>query len=100
MPGLTPENAIGHGEITVLFDGKRLKMIGRHLRTRYGLSFADYKRIYGLPDDYPSCAPGYAAERSRHARNQGLGTAKVPKRVVTPIRSAEGAEEPGEAAVA
>ena len=79
LEGLTVENSVAPKTITVLFDGKALKMIKRHLVAKYGITFEDYQRIYGLPDDYPSVAPGYAEERSRHARTQGLGTDKVPK---------------------
>lgn len=79
LPGLDVANSVGPNEIIVLFDGKKLKMIKRYLESSYGINFEDYKRIYSLPADYPSCAPGYKVERSRHARSQGLGTVKVPK---------------------
>lgn len=94
MEGLTPENCIGHDEITVIFDGVKLRMIKRHLLKKYGLTHEDYCRIYGLGDDYPSCSEAYRDHRSMHARNQGLGTARVPKipvaektAFVTPKRS-------------
>lgn len=77
--GMTAENSVGYDKITVIFDGKRLKMIKRHLETKYGITFEDYLRIYSLPADYPSVAPGYADERRKHAKRQGLGTEKVPK---------------------
>ncbi|MDW9481857.1 hypothetical protein GOB57_24725 [Sinorhizobium meliloti] len=89
LPGLTAENSFTDDEITILFDGKKLKMIGRHLFTRYGINTEDYKRIYSLPDDYPICAPGYRNIRRSHAKKQGLGTAKVPK---TPKASKVGAD--------
>lgn len=79
LPGLTAENTVAAEEITILFDGKKLKMIGRHLLSRYGINTDDYKRIYSLPADYPICAPGYRDVRRGHAKKQGLGTAKVPK---------------------
>lgn len=78
LEGITVENSIGATHLTVIFDGKKLKMIKRHLET-YGINFDDYKRIYSLPDDYPSVASGYAGERRKHAIRQGLGTPKVPK---------------------
>jgi hypothetical protein len=79
LADLTAENTVAHDKITILFDGKKLKMIGRHLWTRYGINTDDYKRIYSLPSDYPICAPGYRDVRRTHAKSQGLGTAKVPK---------------------
>nr|WP_250808538.1 MucR family transcriptional regulator [Neorhizobium tomejilense] len=83
--GLDATNSIGRGKITVLFDGKKLKMIKRHLKTKYGISFDDYKRIYSLPDNYPSVAPGYSSERRKHAIRQGLGTDKVSKAPKTEV---------------
>jgi predicted transcriptional regulator len=79
LEGLTEANSIGEDVLTVLFDGKKLKMIGRHLWTRYDITMDDYRRIYKLDAKYPSCAPGYRGERRGHAKRQGLGTAKVPK---------------------
>lgn len=92
LPGLSAENTVADDEITILFDGKKLKMIGRHLWTRYGINTDDYKRIYSLPADYPICAPGYRSVRRSHAKKQGLGTEKVPKTPKTQKASAEGSD--------
>jgi predicted transcriptional regulator len=89
IDGLNEENSVATDGITVLFDGKKLKMIGRHLFTRYGITVDDYRRIYSLDSKYPSCATGYSDERSRHAKNQGLGTTKVPKTPKASISSGE-----------
>jgi hypothetical protein len=79
LEGLNARNTVASDKITVIMDGKKLKMIKRHLLTKYGITFEDYKRIYGLGDSYPSCAPGYSLERSEHAVKQGLGTERVAK---------------------
>lgn len=92
LPGLSAENSVDEDAITILFDGKKLKMIGRHLWTRYGINTDDYKRIYSLGADYPICAPGYRNVRRGHAKKQGLGTAKVPKTPKTKKASRKGAE--------
>ena len=59
--------------IVCLEDGKKLKMLKRHLRTSYGLSPEEYRSKWGLPADYPMVAPNYAAARSDLARKMGLG---------------------------
>ena len=59
--------------IVCLEDGKRLKMLKRHLRTTYGLTPDAYRRKWNLPADYPMVAPNYAAQRSKFAKQIGLG---------------------------
>ncbi len=56
-----------------LEDGKKLKMLKRHLRTNYDLSPDQYRLKWGLPSDYPMVAPNYAAQRSAFAKKIGLG---------------------------
>jgi predicted transcriptional regulator len=59
--------------IICLEDGKKLLMLRRHLRTAYGLTPDEYRRRWGLPDNYPMTAPNYAAKRSAMAKNHKLG---------------------------
>jgi predicted transcriptional regulator len=66
--------------IVCLEDGKRLKMLKRHLRTSYDLSPKEYRQKWGLPDDYPMVAPKYAAQRSELAKKFGLGNAAKRRR--------------------
>ena len=56
-----------------LEDGKKLKMLKRHLRTTYDMSPQDYREKWGLPADCPMVAPNYAARRSEFAKQIGLG---------------------------
>jgi predicted transcriptional regulator len=56
-----------------LEDGKKLKMLKRHLKTRYNMTPEEYRRRLGLPRDYPMVAPAYAAQRSALAKQIGLG---------------------------
>jgi MucR family transcriptional regulator, transcriptional regulator of exopolysaccharide biosynthesis len=59
--------------IVCLEDGKKLKMLKRHLQTSYGLSPDAYRAKWGLPRDYPLVAPNYTARRSELAVAVGLG---------------------------
>lgn len=61
--------------IICLEDGKKLKMLKRYLRSQYGMSPEDYRTRWGLPSDYPMVAPNYASQRSRLAKQIGLGKA-------------------------
>jgi len=59
--------------IVCLDDGKKLKMLKRHLRTAYNMTPAEYRERWGLPRDYPMVAPNYAKQRSALAKKIGLG---------------------------
>jgi predicted transcriptional regulator len=59
--------------IICLEDGKKLKMLKRHLRTNYDMSPEEYRAKWGLPADYPMVAPNYAKQRSEFAKKIGLG---------------------------
>jgi predicted transcriptional regulator len=64
---ITPEFLI------CLEDGKKLKMLKRHLRSTYGLTPDEYRSKWGLSQDYPMVAPKYAEQRSEFAKKIGLG---------------------------
>jgi predicted transcriptional regulator len=66
--------------IVCLEDGKKLKMMKRHLRTRYNLSPEEYRERWSLPSDYPMVAPNYAKQRSDLAKKIGLGTKRSKDR--------------------
>ena len=59
--------------IVCLEDGKKLKMLKRHLRTMYGMTPEEYRAKWGLPLDYPMVAPNYSRQRSAFAKKIGLG---------------------------
>ena len=77
QPALEPAVPIGRSVkpdyIVCLEDGKKLKMLKRHLRTAYGMSPEDYRSKWGLRADYPMVAPNYAKQRSEFAKQIGLG---------------------------
>ena len=60
--------------IICLEDGKKLKMLKRHLKTAYNMSPEQYRERWDLPPDYPMVAPNYAKHRSSLAKKIGLGT--------------------------
>ena len=60
--------------IVCLEDGKRLKMLKRHLMTHYNLTPDQYRQKWGLSPDYPMVAPNYAEQRRTLAKSIGLGT--------------------------
>lgn len=62
-----------------LEDGKKLKMLKRHLKTRYDLTPEQYRERWGLPADYPMVAPNYAEQRRHLAKKIGLGTSRAKK---------------------
>lgn len=80
-PAVAPEPAVPirlsvkKDYIVCLDDGKKLKMLKRHLMTRYGMTPDDYRAKWGLPADYPMVAPAYAEQRRVLAKAIGLGRA-------------------------
>ena len=69
------DQEVGHARIHHLPRGReKLKMLKRHLKTRYDMSPEEYRRRWGLPEDYPMVAPSYAQQRSALAKKIGLGT--------------------------
>ena len=66
--------------IVCLEDGKKLKMLKRHLMTHYGMTPDQYRQKWGLASDYPMVAPNYAEQRRTLAKSIGLGTKRSRKR--------------------
>lgn len=82
-PAVSVRRSIHPDHIVCLEDGKKLKMLKRHLRAAYGMSPDEYRAKWGLPADYPMVAPNYALQRSAFAKEIGLGRKKgqkVPRR--------------------
>lgn len=74
QPAVAIKKSVTPEYIVCLEDGKKLKMLKRHLKTRYDMSPEDYRKRWGLPEDYPMVAPSYAQQRSDLAKKIGLGT--------------------------
>ncbi len=65
--------------IVCLEDGKKLKMLKRHLSTSFDMTPEDYRAKWGLPSDYPMVAPAYARKRRDLAKKIGLGRKPAAK---------------------
>jgi predicted transcriptional regulator len=74
QPAVNVKKSVQADYIVCLEDGKKLKMLKRHLKTAYNMSPEMYRERWGLPSDYPMVAPNYATQRSRLAKEIGLGT--------------------------
>lgn len=80
-PAISVRRSVTPDFIVCLEDGKRLKMLKRHLRAAYDMSPEEYRVKWGLPADYPMVAPNYSAQRSTFAKNIGLGRKKGQKQL-------------------
>lgn len=74
QPAVPIKKSVTPDYLICLEDGKKLKMLKRHLKTAYDMSPEDYRERWGLPADYPMVAPNYTKKRSRLAKDIGLGT--------------------------
>ena len=74
QPAVPIRKSVHPDYIICLEDGKKLKMLKRHLKTAYNMSPEQYRERWGLQVDYPMVAPNYAKTRSRLAKDIGLGT--------------------------
>lgn len=72
-PAVPVAKSVTPDYLVCLEDGRKMKMLKRHLRAVYGLSPEDYRRRWGLPADYPMVAPNYSRRRSNFAKEIGLG---------------------------
>lgn len=73
-PAVSIRASVKPDYIVCLEDGKKLKMLRRHLMTAYGMTPDDYRTKWNLPKDYPMVAPNYAETRRTLAKAIGLGT--------------------------
>lgn len=73
-PAVSVRKSITPDYLICLEDGKKLKMLKRHLQSTYGMSPDEYRQKWGLPADYPMVAPKYSEQRSDLAKKLGLGT--------------------------
>jgi len=96
-PAVPIKKSVTPDYIVCLEDGRKLKMLKRHLRTAFNMTPEDYRRRWGLAADYPMVAPTYAAKRSALAKKIGLGrtdtseartaaASRRPTRVAAPKR--------------
>src|SRR3990167_5164931 len=73
-PAVPIEESIKPDYIICLEDGRKMKMLKRHLKTAYNMTADQYRERWNLPTNYPMVAPNYAKRRSSIAKDIGLGT--------------------------
>ena len=78
-PVVSIKKSVTPDYIICLEDGKKLKMLKRHLRS-YKLTPDEYRAKWSLPSDYPMVAPNYAKQRSAFAKKIGLGRSATGRR--------------------
>ncbi len=79
-PAVSVRASIKPDYIVCLEDGKKLKMLKRHLMTHYNLTPEQYRQRWNLPADYPMVAPNYAERRRELAKKIGLGRKPTKRR--------------------
>ncbi len=77
-PAVPIKKSVTDDYLICLDDGKKLKMLKRHLKTAYDMTPEDYRAKWGLAHDYPMVAPNYAKKRQELAKKIGLG--RKPKK--------------------
>ena len=87
MPVVPIKRSVTPDYIICLEDGKKLKMLKRHLTTAYGMAPDDYRAKWGLAHDYPMVAPNYAAKRSALTKKIGLGQKRIGRKENGPKRA-------------
>jgi predicted transcriptional regulator len=78
QPAVPVKKSVFSDHIVCLEDGKKLKMLKRHLKTAYNMTPEQYRERWGLTPDYPMVSPDYAKHRSSLAKKSGLGTKPRP----------------------
>jgi len=84
-PAVPIKKSVFPDYIVCLEDGKKLKMLKRHLQTAYGMTPDQYRAKWGLPANYPLVAPNYAEHRSTLAKSIGLGRKPGHREVVEAV---------------
>ena len=86
-PAVPIRRSVTDDHIVCLEDGKKMKMLKRHLRSTYGMTPEEYRAKWNLPADYPMVAPAYAEQRSQFAKATGLGRSRPePEPEATPAK--------------
>jgi predicted transcriptional regulator len=86
VPAVPVKKSITPDYLVSLEDGRKFKSLKRHLMTHYDLTPDQYRKKWSLPADYPMVAPGYAAVRSKLAKNSGLGRLPKSPKIAPPAK--------------
>ena len=93
-PAVPIRRSVTDDHIVCLEDGKKLKMLKRHLMAEHGMTPAEYRAKWGLGPDYPMIAPNYSAQRQAFAKQIGLGRKPAPPRRPSRNRSRSAGARP------
>jgi predicted transcriptional regulator len=74
VPAVPIEDSVKPDFIICLEDGKKFKMLKRHLKTAYNMTPNQYRQRWGLPSNYPMSSPNYSMRRQNIAKSIGLGS--------------------------
>jgi predicted transcriptional regulator len=83
-PAVPISKSVTPDALICLEDGKSVKLLHRYLRTRFGMTAAEYRKKWNLPSSYPMVAPAYSESRREHAARVGFKKAEAPAVVETP----------------
>jgi len=100
VPAVPISQSVFPDYIVCLEDGKRMKMLKRHLASSFGMTPDEYRAKWGLPDSYPMTAPNYTAHRSELAKTNGLGTTDRKSRLLDIVSASVPSRQPERAATA
>ena len=98
-PAVPIRKSVFADHIVCLEDGRKLKMLKRHLRTSYGMTPDQYRRKWNLPPSYPMVAPNYAIQRSSLAKQNGLGRVLTGTEPANPAEAGEAPDTPAVPAI-
>jgi predicted transcriptional regulator len=90
-PAVPIRRSVTDDYLVCLEDGKKLKMLKRHLQSAYGMTPEQYRARWGLPPDYPMVAPSYSLKRQELAKATGLGRKRAPTPAAKTTRKAKAA---------
>lgn len=88
-PAVAIRESVTKDSIICLEDGRKMKMLKRHLRAAFDMSPEEYRYKWGLPENYPMVAPNYAKMKSKYARHVGLGTHRMREEVAAKQKEME-----------
>ena len=98
-PAVPIKKSVFPDYIVCLEDGKKLKMLKRHLHNEFNMTPDQYRARWGLASDYPMVCPNYSSHRSALAKKVGLGRKNAAPAVVSPpsapVRSVSDGKKPG-----
>lgn len=79
-PAVDPNKSVFDDYIICLEDGRKYKVLKRHIQSKYGMSPDEYRQKWGLPAEYPMVAPNYREKRANLARRAGFATMHQKKK--------------------